>query len=166
MGMTVLMATHDLADALSLSSRTVVLSEGAVMQAGETAEVFSNPASLFVASFIGMKNIIPVEFSGTSARSGGLEIITGEPGSGKGYISIPPEVITLSPDQPESSQRNTFPAVVTDIEKGPMIDTVHLLSEGAAIQAAVTRESTVRLGLERGSGVWISFKATSVRILV
>jgi molybdopterin-binding protein len=165
MGMTVLMATHDLSDALSLSSRTVVLSDGAVMQAGETGEVFSNPAGVFVASFIGMKNIIPVEFSGTIARSGGLEIITGEPGSGKGYITIPPEVIALSLERPDSSQRNTFLSVVTDIERGPMHDDVTLLSGGVAMHASITRESVERLGVGAGSSVWISFKATSVRIL-
>jgi tungstate transport system ATP-binding protein len=165
MDMTVLMATHDLTDALSLSSRAVVLSEGRVMQAGETGDLFSHPAGVFVASFIGMKNLIPVEFEGTNANAGGLVIVVGESHTGRGYVSVPPEVISLSQGKPESSQRNVFPAVVTEVGIGPMSDSVHLLSEGVAMEASVTRESTVRLGLEPGCSVWISFKATSVKVI-
>ncbi len=165
MGMTVLMATHDLADALALSNRTVVLSEGALMQEGETSAVFGNPASLFVASFIGMKNIIPVEFNGDSAKAGELVIFLAERGSGTGYVCIPPEVITLSPEKPDSSQRNTFTASVTDIERSSMYDTIHLLAGGIPLQSTITRQSTGHLGLHAGSAVWVSFKATSVKIL-
>lgn len=163
MGMTVLMATHDLADALALSSSTVVLSQGRLMQAGDTDHVFSNPESLFVASFTGMKNIIPVEFRDGAAFAGELAIAVIEPGQGKGYIAIPPEVITLSPEKPESSQRNTFAAVVSHLERMPMYDTVHILLQGIELQSTITRESTERLGLAPGSAVWASFKATSVR---
>jgi molybdopterin-binding protein len=164
-GITVIMATHDLADALALSNRTVVLSGGRIMQAGETASLFSNPANLFVASFIGMKNILPVVFVNEGAIAGDLNIRLAERGEGKGFIHIPPEVISISLERPDSSQRNAFNAVVTHIEKTPMYDTVHLQVKGLFIQSSVTRQSTEHLGLQRDSGVWISFKATSVRIL-
>jgi len=165
LGMTVLMATHDLADALSLSTRTVVLSGGRVMQAGRTEEVFSNPSGAFVASFIGMRNILPVAFTGGTARAGDLDIVVGETRSGRGYVSIPPEVITLSLSAPDSSQRNVFPAIVTDVEPGTGADTVYVGTGGWILQVLVTRESRIRLALEPGSAAWISFKATSVRIL-
>lgn len=165
LGMTVLMATHDLADALALSGRTVVLSEGRVMQAGRTEEVFTAPSGVFVASFIGLQNILPVEFRGDTARTGGLEIVLGESRSGAGYVSVPPEGITLSPGRPESSQRNVFQAVVKAIDEGPEAVAVHLESHGVDLQALLTRQSSLRLALAPGAAVWISFKATSVRIL-
>jgi tungstate transport system ATP-binding protein len=165
MGMTVLMATHDLADALALSNRTAVLSDGRLMQAGETGPVFGNPANLFVASFIGMKNIIPVAFENQEAVAGELNIHIAEKAEGNGFIHIPPEVITISLERPDSSQRNAFNALITHIEETPMYDTVHLRTGGLALQAVVTPQSTGHLGLQRNSRVWISFKATSVRIL-
>lgn len=166
MGMTVLMATHDLADALALSSRTVVLSEGRLMQAGETASVFSRPESLFVASFTGMKNIIPVRFGNGTANAGDVAFSLAEQAQGEGYICIPPEVIVLSLEKPDTSQRNTFRTLVSHIERTPMYDTVHILLNCLELQSTITRESTLRLGLEPGSEVWASFKATSVRVLV
>jgi molybdate transport system ATP-binding protein len=165
MGMTVLMATHDLADALALSNRTVVLSEGRLMQAGETATVFSHPESLFVASFTGMKNIVPVRFGNGTATAGDVVFSLAEQAQGEGYVCIPPEVIVLSLEKPDTSQRNTFKATVSRLERMPMYDTVHILLHGLELQSTVTRESTLRLGLEAGSEVWASFKATSVRIL-
>jgi len=165
MGMTVLMATHYLADALALSNRTVVLSEGRLMQAGETARVFSHPESLFVASFTGMKNIVPVRFGNGTATAGDVVFSLTEQAHGDGYISIPPEVIVLSLEKPDTSQRNTFRAVVSRLERMPMYDTVHVLLNGLELQSTITRESTLRLGLEAGSEVWVSFKATSVRVL-
>lgn len=165
MGMTVLMATHDLADALALSNRTVVLSEGRMMQAGATKQVFSHPESLFVAAFTGMKNIIPVRFGNGTASAGNVVFSLTEQAQGEGYICIPPEVIVLSLEKPDTSQRNTFGAVVSRLERMPMYDTVHLLLNGLELQSTITRESTERLGLEPGSAVWASFKATSVRIL-
>lgn len=165
MGMTVLMATHDLADALALSNRTVVLSEGRVMQTGATKKVFSHPESLFVASFIGMKNILQVRFGSGTATAGDIEFSMTEQAQGEGYICIPPEAIVLSPEKPDSSQRNAFKAIVSHLERMPMYDTVHILLQELELQSTITRESTAHLGLEPGSEVWASFKATSVRVL-
>ncbi len=164
-GITVLMATHDLADALSLSSRVFVMSEGRLLQSGDTDHVFSNPSSHFVASFIGVRNILPVVFDGTTAISGQLSIVIASPGSGRGFVSIPPEAVTISLDRSDSSQRNTFRAVVRDIDRGPLLDTVHLSVGDTVIESVVTRESTAHLGLVPGLETWLSFKATSVRIL-
>ncbi len=165
MGITVVMATHDLADALVLSSKTVVMSEGRVMQDGDTPEVFNNPSGLFVASFIGMKNIFQAEFREEEARVGDISItITGRR-SGAGYIHIPQEAITLSPRRPESSQRNAFEGEITEVLPTPLHDEVHVKTGGVVLQSSVTRESVSNLGLTPGARVWASFKATSVKVL-
>jgi tungstate transport system ATP-binding protein len=165
LGITVLMATHDLADALALSSRTVVMSGGRVMQAGGTPEVFNNPSSLFVASFIGLKNIFPAKFRGEEALVGDLAVTMVGRESGRGYICVPQEVITLSPRRPESSQRNTFEGEIVQVAHMPLHDEIHVKTGGLVFLSSVTRESTAGLGLTPGARVWVSFKATSVRIL-
>ena len=164
-GMTVVMATHDLADALALADHVAVLSEGRMIQHGPVDDVLLRPSSLFVASFSGQRNILRAEFRGTEAVSGDLEIVIAEPAEGEGCIVIPPEAVTISASRPDSSMRNCFQGVVASVERGPYTDMVNTVTGQAILAAAVTRESTERLGLRPGSTVWISFKANSVRIL-
>jgi putative spermidine/putrescine transport system ATP-binding protein len=58
MNITTLYVTHDQEEALSLSDRIVVMNEGRVEQVGSPAEIYNEPASPFVASFIGTLNIL------------------------------------------------------------------------------------------------------------
>lgn len=164
-GMTVVMATHDLADALALASHVAVLSDGRMIQHGPVDSVLLSPSSLFVASFAGLRNILRATFYGTKAHVGDLEIVMAEPSSGAGCIVIPPEAVTISASRPDSSMRNCFQGEIASIERGPYTDMLNTVTGRTAIAAAVTRESTEKLGLRQGSIVWISFKANSVRIL-
>ena len=54
--------THDQVEAMSLADRIVIMHEGVVQQVGDPSEVYSHPANLFVAQFIGspVMNIAPV----------------------------------------------------------------------------------------------------------
>jgi len=53
-----LYVTHDQEEALSISDRVVVLSQGQIEQVGTAAEIYGNPSTLFVAEFIGTMNRI------------------------------------------------------------------------------------------------------------
>jgi spermidine/putrescine transport system ATP-binding protein len=55
-GITFVYVTHDQEEALSMSDRIAVMSGGCVIQVGSPEEVYENPASLFVADFIGSSN--------------------------------------------------------------------------------------------------------------
>ncbi|MFN8473545.1 MAG: ABC transporter ATP-binding protein [Anaerolineae bacterium] len=61
LGITTIYVTHDQEEALSLSDRIVVMSEGHVEQIGEPFEIYNNPRTKFVASFIGTLNYVPAE---------------------------------------------------------------------------------------------------------
>jgi len=58
-GITVLVVTHDLADAFALGQRVIVYDAGRVLQQGTRAEVFFRPATRRVAEFVGTGNILP-----------------------------------------------------------------------------------------------------------
>jgi len=60
----VLVVTHDVDEAAALGHRIVVLMEGRVVQDGAPAEVLARPASLVVAEFLGIPNLVPGECDG------------------------------------------------------------------------------------------------------
>src|SRR6478736_1010150 len=59
LGITTLYVTHDQEEALSISDRVAVLSQGQIEQIGTPAEIYGSPATPFVAEFIGTMNRLP-----------------------------------------------------------------------------------------------------------
>ena len=64
LGITFIYVTHDQEEALTLSDRVVVMSEGKIQQIGTPTDVYNEPQNCFVADFIGESNIL----SGTMIR--------------------------------------------------------------------------------------------------
>jgi iron(III) transport system ATP-binding protein len=71
LGITTVYVTHDQEEAMAVSDRIAVMSQGSVVQEGSAEDLYYRPASQFVAGFIGRVNLIP----GTIARvDGGLGV--------------------------------------------------------------------------------------------
>jgi spermidine/putrescine ABC transporter ATP-binding subunit len=64
-GITFLFVTHDQEEALTLSDRIAVMSEGNVMEIASPGDLYESPNSRFVADFIGSMNFFEAEISGT-----------------------------------------------------------------------------------------------------
>jgi len=60
MGITTIYVTHDQEEALLISDRVVVMSQGCMEQIGTPANIYNFPASEFVAQFVGQLNMLPV----------------------------------------------------------------------------------------------------------
>jgi ABC-type Fe3+/spermidine/putrescine transport system ATPase subunit len=58
LGITTILVTHDQEEAISLADRVVLMDKGSIVQVGRPQEVFENPASLFIADFMGFVNFI------------------------------------------------------------------------------------------------------------
>jgi iron(III) transport system ATP-binding protein len=59
LGITTILVTHDQEEALSMADRIVVMREGAIEQIGTPSEIYLQPATPFVADFVGKTNLLP-----------------------------------------------------------------------------------------------------------
>src|SRR5690606_34215689 len=57
LGITAIIVTHDQEEALTMSDRIAVMSEGEVVQTGAPIEIYERPSSQFVSEFLGTANI-------------------------------------------------------------------------------------------------------------
>jgi putative spermidine/putrescine transport system ATP-binding protein len=95
--------THDQDEALSLADRIVVMKDGVVQQIGTPAEVYSQPANLNVARFMGYRNVLELdvvrEEGDRVALDRGNMALTGmrkQPlGGGRAVVAIRPEEISV-----------------------------------------------------------------------
>ena len=112
LGITTVYVTHDQEEALSLSDRVVVMSEGRIEQIGTPFEIYNFPATTFVASFVGTLNL--VEAGVIDAGAGRLSLegqeirtakaVTSAGAGGRVTLALRPEGISFG-DGPEGSNR-------------------------------------------------------------
>ena len=69
-GITFVYVTHDQDEALTMSDRLAVMAGGRVEQVGTPSEVYENPATAYVADFLGAANVLDVEVLGPSDGPG------------------------------------------------------------------------------------------------
>lgn len=60
-GVTAITVTHDQEEAFAMTDRVILLHEGRVVQAGTPEKVYNAPASVWVARFLGLDNLLPAE---------------------------------------------------------------------------------------------------------
>jgi spermidine/putrescine transport system ATP-binding protein len=77
-GITFVFVTHDQGEALTMSDRIAVMSEGRVEQIGTPEEIYNTPASLFVAGFIGSANLLPGDVVGTDGDDTIVKLVAGQ----------------------------------------------------------------------------------------
>ncbi len=102
LGITSLFVTHDQVEAMTLAQRMMVLNAGRIEQIGTPDEVYSTPASTFVAGFIGSPpmNLIEGQAEGVNFRVGDLTLPlpAAAPRDGKLVLGLRPEHAELAAD--------------------------------------------------------------------
>ena len=77
-GITAIFVTHDQEEALAMSDQIVVMNAGRVEQIGTPQDVYDEPATKFVASFLGKANLVPGTVSARSGESATIAIAGGQ----------------------------------------------------------------------------------------
>ena len=85
-GLTGVYVTHDQSEALSMADRLAVMDHGHVKQVGAPEEVYRNPASTYVASFIGETNLLRATVKGKG--DGDLFLVDTEAGEFSGRVTV------------------------------------------------------------------------------
>jgi multiple sugar transport system ATP-binding protein len=136
---TTVYVTHDQIEAMTMADRIVVMRDGNIEQVGTPLDLYDQPQSVFVASFIGSPamNLIEGEFDGLVFRGqGGIDIpVHRAPGIGKAVAGIRPNKLRLGLSGPQ--------AKVLVVE--PTGDETHVLVEAGGAQFAVLIRDRVRL---------------------
>ncbi|MXX42321.1 MAG: ABC transporter ATP-binding protein [Acidimicrobiales bacterium] len=98
-GITFIFVTHDQEEALAMSDRVGVMSEGRLLQVGTPAQVYEHPANRFVADFIGRTNLLEgVVESSTTLRLHAGAVVAAETDLAAGTpaaLSVRPEQVRL-----------------------------------------------------------------------
>jgi len=99
LGITTLFVTHDQEEALAVADRVAVMQSGNIEQIGTPEELYRNPATPFVAEFIGLSNRIPGIVSGGAVELLGqrLPLLHPETANGPVRVLLRPEDIELAP---------------------------------------------------------------------
>ena len=182
---TVLHVTHDFEEAGLVGDVAILLDKGRLLQSGDPQDLFRRPVTPYVASFLGAENI----YTGTArpnrapsphrtdAAQGQFapQPVAVDTGSlthnplgdavpGKAHAILRAEDVMLSTEALASSVRNQFRGRIVEIVAAGALSKVTIDVNGTPIVSAVTTRAVQELGLDRGSEVVASFKATSVHI--
>ncbi len=125
LGITTIMVTHDQEEALLMADRVVVMNGGAIEQVGSALDVYREPASRFVADFVGQANWLAATVSGpgrVSLGSGDIMVAALPPlaSAAKVELFLRPEDVTLHAHWPATPD-----AVLADIVKLELLGPIY-----------------------------------------
>jgi spermidine/putrescine transport system ATP-binding protein len=170
-GITFIYVTHDQEEALTMSDRIAVMSQGRVDQVGTPKEIYEEPATAYVADFLGVSNLMDAEALGAQGdacrvRLGEFELIAGqgEPGTaGPAKITIRPERVDI--EEQRRAGDNRVPAIVERVVYvGSTLQIILHLASGQTIQAWIPNDGD-HDPHRSGDAVTAHFPVDALRVL-
>ena len=150
LGLTSIYVTHDQVEALSLSDWVVVMKDGILMQQGPPQEIHDQPASLFVADFMGFRNFFPAQVVALGQDRTVEAAVNGLKIRGKTRHTFFPGASVVAAIRPE------------DVVVGGKAGDTNALRGRVDIVEYLGRESEAVLTLETGGRLWVRAAACMV----
>src|SRR5262249_18081551 len=166
-GVTFIYVTHDQEEALTMSDRLAVMSNGKVEQIGRPAEVYEEPSTAYVADFLGVANMMPaLGGGGGRGHLGDFPLVAagGDVGGrGRIRIVIRPERVDL--EDHGTSGDNRIPGMVERVlYVGSTIQVVVHLAHGETLQAWMQNRGGDP-PWQQGTAVSVHLPADAIRVL-
>jgi spermidine/putrescine transport system ATP-binding protein len=154
-GVAFVFVTHDQEEAMAMSDRIAVMHAGRIEQIGSAAEVYSKPASRFVADFIGEATLLPV-----NART--LEVLP--QGTGTTLAVIRPEHVEVLTTPPTGSNgRIMLDGHIETVVGIGGATTIYVRAAGHLILAR--RLGLIGTDLTEGQAVTVAFDRVRVHLI-
>jgi spermidine/putrescine transport system ATP-binding protein len=172
-GITFVFVTHDQGEALTMSDRIAVMSEGVIEQIGTPEEIYHRPASLFVAGFIGSANLLPGTVRGRDGDDVAVELSAGPTIRAIGGTDVSPGdrvSVMLRPERLHvqdgpGADGTSLPGAVTDvIFQGASARLALRLADGTDLVAHVGTDSSLPF-LRPGDHVHVIWSASAAYLL-
>jgi putative spermidine/putrescine transport system ATP-binding protein len=172
LGITTVYVTHDQEEALELSDRIVVMSEGRVEQIGTPFEIYNFPATDFVASFVGTLNTVPAKIVDAGRKRltlAGTEVgtsseVRGSAGDGV-TVAIRPEMISLDGTGGDGAPGNRLGATVQDVAfLGAVVRVRTTLADGSIVSVDTFNNPNLAVP-QSGANVGLRFPDEAVLVL-
>ena len=166
LNLTVVYVTHDQQEAMAVSDQIIVMSQSVIAQSGRPRELYEEPASLFVADFIGDANMVDAELTDWSGDRAGvrlanLELSLPHRGAAPGpvKVAIRPDALLLTPDRPPT------PSLPARIAKAAYLGTHMEYTVECALGSLFVVERSTSDPLPLGSEVWVSLGKTGITVV-
>ncbi|WP_430463691.1 ABC transporter ATP-binding protein [Tabrizicola sp.] len=169
-GVTFIYITHDQGEALAMSDRVGVMSQGRIQQIADPRDIYNNPVNGFVASFVGENNV----FEGSAGvAADGIASFDTALGSFRARLApdavgkavklyVRPEHTTLAKTK---AGENSVPVTVTEVSFEGAFITVHGVSENGKVITAEIRNDGSATVPEIGAKLHARFDAARASLL-
>jgi len=177
LGITFVYVTHSQSEAFAMADRVVIMSEGHIEQSGPPRDIYRNPATRFVAEFIGNNNIVEATVTAVAANSLSLdagdfqmELDDGtgqwQPGqSATAVIGADRLRVEASDDRKAPSTNNAFNArIVSESFSGASV-TLLLETDHHEMTVQLTQRDIEHLDVRPGSRLRVSIDPRDITLL-
>ena len=165
-GVTFIYITHDQGEALAMSDRVGVMSQGRLQQVANPRDIYNNPVNGFVASFVGENNIFSGEVQNAADGMASFATPTDTfrarlPGA-EGKLYVRPEHMVL---QAKAAQENSVAVTLTEVAFEGNFVSVHGVTEGGKNMVAELRNDGSATVPAMGTKLHASFDAARAALL-
>jgi molybdopterin-binding protein len=168
-GRTVILTTHNMLQARLFGDRALFLKDGGIVQQGTALQVLERPATLDVAYFSPLTNVLRgrlVHEGGAAILEAGaarIQVVT-DAADGPAAAVLRPEDIIVSREPVRSSARNRLAGKVAAVDDLGMIVALRVECGGLSLRVTITRQSLEELGIRAGENILLTFKASAVLV--
>jgi molybdate/tungstate transport system ATP-binding protein len=162
---TLLMVTHDFAEALFLGERAAVLHQGRMEQVGSVKDVFQRPSSPFVAEFVGMKNIFAARFEEDRALLDGMELhLARRPDETCRHVAVRPADVILGGEIPAEERINVFRGEITEFTDRGLYHEASVRAGATTLKALVTNRALLDMEMGEKTEVRVAIRPSAIHV--